>query len=243
MEITRTSDGHLQVTGTITSIQDVVDLIAAIVSLLPDGGALTTLQNAVSDTKDAVDLIKAVTDLIPDSGALTTLLAEIEHIKDHTYWTERHLHNKERWLGAVPGWDGSNEVNSASNDSLTDFVLDAGNDTWGTPLCILGSDDTPIITGRVLFDLHRLLITQAERDEKYRFRFAWGDSYAAAVIAGDFAEIEYKALTLANDTGPAESIFSKLPVGTKVFAAVWCQGQDTGTISFTVGVHEYEEVH
>ena len=154
--------------------------------------------------------------------------------------TEHHLHSRERWLGARAGWDGTDEVNAASNDSLSDFRLDAGNDTWGTALCIVGSADTPVRAGEVSFDFHRLMVSSTERTAKYRLRIAWGSSYAAAITAGNFSETEFISASNQIDSGPIIKQMPRLAAGTKVFAAVWCVGQDTGWIDFTVGLHEYE---
>lgn len=153
---------------------------------------------------------------------------------------EDHTHNVERWLGSRANWDGTNEVNAAANDRITDFRLDAGNDTWGPALCLIGSGDTPVIEGKAHFDAHRITITSAERTAKYRFRVAWGVSYAAALVAGTFSEMDWVPQGTGQDSGPSELRMPRLAAGTKVFGAVWCNGQNTGWIDFTIGLHEYD---
>ena len=152
---------------------------------------------------------------------------------------EHHNHTKTRYMGARPGWDGTNEVNAASNDSISNFQLDAGNDTWGTAKCILGSSDTPVDAGNTLFDFHEISVHSTEFNERYKIRFAWGTSYNAAIIAGTFTEIEFVAAGNKAEHGPVELHILRLAAGTKVFAATWCDGKDTGTIDYTFGLHEY----
>ena len=207
-------------------LEDLILAIKAKTDNLPSSPANETTSAA----------IKARTDLIPAAPAqedtVNDVLDEVEVI-------EGHLHNLERFLGARPGWNGSDEVNAATNASLTDFRLDAGNDTWGTPLCILGSGDTPVQAGKSYFDLDEITVTAAERTTKYRFRFAWGTSYAAAISAGTFSETEFVPQGTGQDSGPTFKKIRRLPAGTKMFVAVWCYGANTGWIDFTIGLHEY----
>ncbi len=169
---------------------------------------------------------------MPNDGRINKTLQEAEIIEDH-------IHNVERFLGARPGWNGLNNVNSAINTSLTPFRIDAGNNTWGVPLCIVGSGDTPVRAGRTMFDFRRLTLTQTQRNALYRIRFAWGASYAAGILADQFTEWEFIPLTAAQDSGPLPVWMPRLPAGSIIFAATWCLGQVSGTIDFTVGLHEY----
>jgi hypothetical protein len=186
--------------------------------------------------KAAITAIKAKTDNLPDSPADETTVDLVQTTVD---LVEDHFHSKTRFLGARAGWDGTNEVNAASNDSLTPFTLDAGNDTWGDPLCTLGSDDTPVQSGMTYFDHRFVTITQTERNTLYRIRFAWGADYASAIAADDFSEWEFIPLSGGQDSGPWLVYIPRIAAGTKMFAATWCLGANTGTISFTYGLHEY----
>lgn len=152
-----------------------------------------------------------------------------------------HFHNQERWLGAKAGWTGGDEDNEADPDSIDPFRLDAGNDTWGAGLCIIGTADTPIQAGYTTFDFRRLMIHATEANVAYRIRVAWGTGYAAGIAAGTYTEIEFVALANKADAGPADTVIPRLDAGTKVFAAAWARNTNTATIDFTIGVHEYVE--
>jgi hypothetical protein len=188
--------------------------------------------------EDLILAIKAKTDNLPTDPATETSAGAAA---ENAEIVQDHFHNRARFLGARAGWDGTNEVNAASNDSLTPFLIDAGNDTWGGSYCILGTGDTPVIAGKALWDFRWITITQTERNTLYRIRFAWGADYASAIAAGDFTEWEFIPLSGGQDSGPIEVEITRRPAGTKLFAATWCLGANTGTISFTIGLHEYDE--
>ena len=151
---------------------------------------------------------------------------------------ETHFHSNERWMGAaaVP----SGEVHVADEDSMTAFQIDAGNDTWGSWLQIMGSDDTPIQTGKKYIDMHRIMVTDVERKKAItRIQFAGGDSGAAGFAAGNYTEL---LATPDNDgkQDPYEIQMPRFPSGTKGWARCWVKAADTGTIDFFIGLHEYE---
>lgn len=150
---------------------------------------------------------------------LARLTAERAALLDSIAVIERHQHSRGRWLGARPGWDGSNEVNSAINSSMAPFQIDAGNDTWGDPKCVLGSGDTPVIGGKTKFDFNRLSIRSTEVDAPYRIRIAWGESYAAAVAAGAFTEATFLAVDKKAASVPVEFSNPRVSAGSKVFMA------------------------
>jgi len=152
--------------------------------------------------------------------------AQLETILDE------HFHTISRWFGAK---DGANETN-AMDDVLTAFQIDSGNDTWGTALCIIGSGDTPVDTGMTYFHLNRVLFVDNERSSPYKLRIAWGDSYAAGIAAGQYSE--HMALP-GNDNNDFMIRLPRIATGTKVFIACWV-GNNTGTLDFFIGIHEYQ---
>lgn len=175
----------------------------------------------------------SITDAELDSN-IATLLEE-------TYIIERHLHANNYYMGARALWDGTNQNQAASNASMTPFVVDAGNDTWGDSYCILGDEDTPVFASRTHYDIRLVTIRATEKVAPYRLRIAFGTAYVNAVANGHYSEIEITPQVGVIPPGPILTSMYRMPAGVKVFAAAWCYGEDTGTISFTYGLHEYVE--
>lgn len=68
---------------------------------------------------------------------------------------------------------------------------------------------------------------------------ARGDSGAAALAAGTYTEVVYAAGTL-KDPGVIVTQTGRAPAGSKIWARCKCPGQNTGTLDFYIGLHEYE---
>ena len=154
---------------------------------------------------------------------------------------EEHLHSWERWCGAAVVPDAELHVCDVIGTTSTPFVMDAGNDTWGSWLQIVGSDDTPIIAGKLKFDLHRLFVASLERGNAiHLIQIGFGSSGAAALAAGTYTDLVYKPQSNVLDESPIEMRVKRQDAGTKVWARVWVIGQNTGTIDFFHGIHEYE---
>lgn len=153
--------------------------------------------------------------------------------------TEKHLHNVERWAAVAASPSG--ETNVADFDTMTAFQMDAGNDTWGSWLQVLGSADTPVTTGMTKFDPHRMMILDVERDvTATRIQIAWGATGAAGLAAGDYTEILIAPLKSGRHA-PFDIMCKRIAVTTKVWCRCWVSGQNTGTVDFYLGLHEYEE--
>jgi len=155
---------------------------------------------------------------------------------------ERHFHNWERWIGSASSLFSADDVAGLSiTSSSVPFVIDAGNDTWGNWLLISGSTDTPLITGMTKYDLHKIMFVDVERDNSTHFiQFAFGASTAALISSGSYTEIVYKPQATNTEEIPYPFITRRQNAGTKCWARVRAVGADTGTVSFFVGIHEYE---
>lgn len=153
---------------------------------------------------------------------------------------ERHLHGGGSWFGAASSPSGETHVADRIGSDGGAFQLDGGNDTWGSWVQILGSSDTPARTGQTHFDPHEILISATEGAYVYFIQFTRGASGAAGLAAGNYTELvigsdgnKFKGITRVQ-TGRA-------PAGSKVWARTWAVGQNTGTIDFYIGVHEYSD--
>jgi len=148
---------------------------------------------------------------------------------------EDHVHTVERWYGSLAG------VNRVAGENLTAFRVTSGNNVYGVDTQILDSADTPILAGRVAFDLHRVLFIAASSNTVYRVQIVWGLSAAAGRAAGTYTEWMYM-----NDAGAARRVpidirMKRVAAGTKAWARCW-NATNLATIDFFFGLHEYEQV-
>jgi len=153
---------------------------------------------------------------------------------------EKHFHNWERWIGLAASPSGTQH--RFDIDSMTPFQMDAGDDTWGDWLQIVGSDDFPISDGMVKRDAHRFLISDVERDTTItRVQIAGGDDADAAVAAGNYTEFMFVPLKNSSQI-PVTIMTGRAASAVKGWARCWVNGQDTGTVDFFLGIHEYPGV-
>lgn len=218
-----------------------VDAIKTVTDNLPDSGALTSISD--------------VTDLIPNAGAMTSISDETDKIDSaasdglggtsnsmtyRIHEAERHLHSYERWFETAAAASGEVHVADAIGSGSGAFQIDAGNDTWGSWLQVLGSSDTPAITGSVKYDPHKVQIDAAERTATYFIQFAFGTSGAAALTAGTYTEFTFTPQAVAGRPAAIAIGARRHDVGTKAWMRTKCPGQNTATLDFYVGLHEYE---
>jgi hypothetical protein len=200
-------------------------------------GFSTNVETTVSTIASNLLLVKTETDKIPAEVVKTA------SIKTTGEEAEQHLHNWENAYGLAVTPNG--EIKRADLMSLytnlnivTPFIIDAGDNNWGSWLQILGSSDTPLRVGSVKFDLRNLGFSANERSGVYIIQLAFGASAAQAIT-----DMTYSMFPIAFDAanGRKESgIFVKdVPVGTKVWIRCLCPGQNTGTIAFYFTIHEY----
>jgi hypothetical protein len=163
---------------------------------------------------------------------LQKILREVEY-------TEDHFHNKERWFGISADQSGNDW---ALGETLTGFVATSGNNAWGVTTDaakIFGTDDTPILTGGLKFDVHKILVTANTSATTYKCRLIWGTGAVAdAVTAGQFTEFYFAQKDTDTDRKITEIKCPKLAVDTQVWLEIWNATNDA-TLTFFVGVHEY----
>lgn len=154
---------------------------------------------------------------------------------------ERHLHSNERWFGLAGTPNGEVHRADPMGTTVTPFQADAGNNTWGNWLQILGSSDTPIDAGKAYYDLHRLMIVAVERaNSTHLIQLAYGTSGADALTAGTYTEFVYKPAGVTADEYPLVVQMRRAAAGTKGWLRLFVPGQNTGTFDFWIGLHEYE---
>lgn len=174
-----------------------------------------------------------------DSAASDGLAGTQNSVAYRIAEVERHLHSGARWYEAATDPDPEDHVADRIGSGAGPFQIDAGNDTWGDWTQILGSDDTPADAGKVYFDPHLLVVEDNERAGPYFIQFARGSSGAAGYAAGHYTELVLDLTTRAGGVIiPMQT--GRAPAGDKLWSRCMCPGQDTGTIDFYVGIHEYE---
>ena len=220
-----------------------------------EGVALNSTGELVADSLGAVLLtvagelgtgdiaaIKAITDLLPDGGLLTSIAQEstLEDVEEEVEEIDQHVHNVERWWGAVAVPD---ETNAIEANVSRPFAATSGNDTWGAAIPVLGTADNPVLVGMTRFDAHRVEIVSLDDDTSpWRLRLIWGTGTSAdAIAAGQWSEM--MVITNAvpgNRAGgnPVDVRMPPIPVGYKMWAQAW---NDTNgeILSFFLGVHGY----
>lgn len=176
-----------------------------------------------------------------DSAATQGLAGTNNSLAYRVHEIERHVHSNERWFGAAAVANGEIHVADSITTVDTAFQMDAGNDTWGSYLQILGSSDTPAGTGNAKFDLHRLAVVAVENaNATHLVQVVFGATGAAGLTAGTYTEFVFHPQSVQG----AETIVNfqsrRITVGTKGWIRCWVSGANTSTVDFLFGLHEYE---
>jgi len=177
-----------------------------------------------------------------DKQAVNGLLGVEDSLAYKVNELERHFHNREKWMGAATTPSGETHVADRMVGGISPFTLTAGNDTFGSWVQLLGSADTPVSSGMIKLDAHRVLVTSTNSTNVYILQIIAGESadFAALLTNELFSESPYVAASNNNDAGITDVMVSRTPVGTKVWARAACIGASGTTISFYFGIHEYE---
>jgi len=154
---------------------------------------------------------------------------------------ERHLHSSGSWFGLAASPSGTTHVADRIGAGILPFELDAGNEDWGSWVQVLGSSDTPARASQVYFDPHEIVITSTEKAGTYFLQFARGDSGAAGLAAGNYTEVVFESDAVgARAAGITRVQTGRAPAGSKLWARTLCVGENTATINFYLGIHEYQ---
>ena len=158
-----------------------------------------------------------------------------------THEIETHFHSYERWCekAGTPSGEDTICVPVGDADGAGVFQPDAGDDDWGSWLQIVGATDTPVVTGGVYYELHKLLVTATELNEIYFLQIAFGATGAAGLAADDYITTAFIPASNAIDSAPVTVQSKRIAVTTKAWIRLMCPGQDTATLNFLFGLHEY----
>lgn len=165
-------------------------------------------------------------------GSMPYIVAEIE----------RHFHNRERWFGAAAAAVGETHVADRMAGGIDPFTLTAGNDDFGAWVQLLGSEDTPIVTGAAYFDAHNVLVTGTNSTDPFIVQLVSGESsgIAAKLAVNQYTEVPYISGSNLNDSGITHIKSPRIEAGEKIWARACCIGGNGSTISVYFGIHGYE---
>lgn len=177
-----------------------------------------------------------------DNAETDGLLGTPDSIAYRIHEVERHLHNMEKWFGAAVTPVGETHVADRMAGGVSPFTVTAGNDDFGAWVQVLGSDDTPVTTGAVKFDAHRILVTATNSTNPFIIQVVSGESadIAAKLAAEQYSESPYISATNNNDSGIEDIMVRRTDVSEKMWIRAACIGSSGSTISLYFGVHEYE---
>ena len=154
---------------------------------------------------------------------------------------EKHLHNYEKWFGAAASASGETHVADRMDGAITPFTLTAGNNAFGSWVQILGSSDTPVTSGSVKYDIHRVMVTATNSTNPYIVQIVCGESadIATKLAAQQYTEFGYISASNNNDSGITDVLEPRQLTGCKVWARCACVGGNGTTLAFYFGIHEY----
>lgn len=175
-----------------------------------------------------------------DKLAVSGLLGTNNSLAYKVHEIEKHFHNYERWFGLSPSPSGEVKRADLLATTVAPFQIDAANNDWGSWLQILGSSDTPTNIGGTYtkFDLHSVQVVANERAQPYYVQFAFGDTAAGALTAGTYTSMVI-ACPATNTDEAFKIMMNRVNAGTKAWARCKCVGQNTATLDFYFGIHEY----
>lgn len=156
----------------------------------------------------------------------------INDTRHRTIDHDEHFHNNEKWFGA-----------GATLNGLTGYTVTSGNADFGSEVLLIDTGDTPIVAGKLKFDMHYLLPLSLSSATVYYLKFIYGTgTVAAAESAGDFTVIPVISTGIGAlvDGLPTDIRIPRLDVGTKVWAKTK-NATNLATIEIAVGIHEYDD--
>ena len=192
----------------------------------PSSGGLTDAQNTALTKIDG-----ATTDGL--AGTSNSLAYRVHEI-------EKHFHSSGSWFGLAANPAAETHAASRIDSTTGPFQIDAGNDDWGTWTLILGSDDTPARAGQTKFDPHEMAVVATEGAFTYFIQFARGATGAAGLAAGTYTEVVFESDAVGQKAAGVTKVQTgRANAGDKLWARCKALGENTATIDFYLGIHEY----
>lgn len=184
------------------------------------------------------DHINMVTGNKNDTSSGTSNVSRLKSIAEKAETIRIGLLGNERSKGKAITPNGEIHVADGLDTCLTGFEINAGDNTWGEWVQILGSSDTPITVGMSKFAIHRIQTIENQRGQDYYWQLAFGESGAAGKAAGEWLE-DVLPFKIVNEARVFNVKNQPYAVGTKVWARCRCPGQTSGTMKFYFSLTEF----
>lgn len=149
-----------------------------------------------------------------------------------------HFHNYENVFGvaAVPTATHFGDI-----ESLTSYHLISGANVFGAAVGLIGTADTPVRAGKVLFDPRRVSITDTSNANPYILRIIWGmptQTPAQAVAAKQYTDQVVQQQTANGQNKPQDIWMVRIPIGYQVWGEVK-SATNLATVDILIMMHEY----
>lgn len=208
------------------------DLLTDTAEILSDTAAILFDTERIRDNTDI--LVLDTQEILTDTGAI---LADTTEIR-------QHMHVYDRWYALAASPSGIvNCADPISATAVTPYQVDAGANTWGAWLCIVGTSDLPAVEAGGTFDITRVVFSSVERGGViYAFQLACGPTTpAAALAAGDYTEFVLASeLAGTGSEWPVNFRMERAEAGgVACWARTYSPGFNTATADFLLGLHEH----
>lgn len=194
--------------------------------------AIVFAQTPALPVESAYVATMSLTTYVQDS--LSVALREAREVANHVHGRGQFFGRHATQAGNV--W--------ALWDTLGTFHCTAGTGmAWGDTIKVLGSSDTPKISGMTYFDLHRVFLSMNSSDSLYAARLIYGATNASVELAaGHYVSFPFKFDSSAQISSgePFEITMPRIPAGQKVWVQIKCK-QDNATAKFLFSLHEYPQ--
>jgi len=163
-------------------------------------------------------------------------------IAQEVFEIEKHLHNYEKWFGAAGVPSGEAHIADRVGLNASTFQLVSGNNAFGSWVQILGSDDTPVGSGKTKYDAHRIIVINSNSTLPFGIQIISGESsnIVTKLAAEEVTEFIYVAATNNNDAGIQAVIDRRSNAQEKLWARCICIGGNGPLLNFYFGIHEYD---
>ena len=177
-----------------------------------------------------------------DNAAVSGLSGTADSLAYKVHEIEKHLHNKEIWLGV----SGAASETDACADNMTPFALTAAaSPNYGTAIPIIGTSNLTFFSGsgNTKFDIHRVLIVSAVDAKTYKFRIVYNttpsQTFNDALSAGQYSEfmLYVNAATGSSPTEMRNIMMPRTTFGNKVW--LQCMSDGANAVSLFIAIHEY----